>query len=176
MQQTKTPVSKIRMALMWLLLVGLTVFWIVFLLWRHRDRPLAPGEENPDLVTSIIMGMVAGVFLIAGLGGYFIFLVTNGFTFNFTQPVWSSMKSKLYLANVVVLTGTALGFGFGLAPFVNPWLVSLGMSGQTVRLLPVMALIVLLQLVRIFVLISAPFERRLIGRRLLARGISPAQL
>ena len=174
MQQTKTPVSKVKMALMWVIFVGLTVGWIVFLLSRHRDTP-ASARPAPDIVQFII-SVVTGGFFVAGVGSYFILLFTNCFTFNFQHPVWIGVKGKLYLANIVVLTGIALGLGFGLTPVLSPLLAALGLSGQMAFLVPVMAMVVIFQIVRVFILIWAPLEKRLITRRLQARGITPAQL
>ena len=51
MQQTKTPVSKIRVALTWLFFVGITVGWIAFLIWRHQDSQ-PPTQTEPPFVTA----------------------------------------------------------------------------------------------------------------------------
>ena len=53
MQPTKRPVSKVRMALTWLIFVGITVTWIAFLVWRRQNSP-APAETPPAFVTAII--------------------------------------------------------------------------------------------------------------------------
>ena len=175
MQQAKKPLSKAKMALMWLVFVGVTVGWIAFLLWQDRDR--APSAEPPPgLVHFIIMLIIGGFFLAGGIAGYAIFLATNCFTFNFQRPVWGDVKGKLYVANIVVLTGISLGLGFGLTPLVSPVLARLGLSGQMAFLIPVLAMLVILQIARVFVLIWAPLEKSLIARRLQARGITPAQL
>ncbi len=175
MRQTRTPVSKVMVALMWLLFLGLTIGWIVFLL--ARDHPSRDTNENPtDLARIVLSLVVGGFFLACGIGSYLVLLATNCFTFNFQQPIWSGVKAKLYLSQIVVLTGLALGLGFGLSPFIGPGLTALGVSGQIAFLLPVMAMVVVLQVVQIFFYIWAPLERRLITKRLQARGISPAQL
>jgi hypothetical protein len=163
------------MALMWLVFVGLTVGWIAFLLSRHPDTP-ASTEPAPDLIRAIITLIIGGIFFVSGVGGYFILLATDCFTFNFQRPVWGGVKGKLYVANIVVLTGIALGLGFGLTPFLSPVLAAFGLSGQMAFLVPVMAMVVVLQIARVFVLIWAPLEKRLIAKRLEARGITPAQL
>ncbi len=175
MQQTRAPVSKVKMTVMWVIFVGVTLAWIAFLLWRRREAPVST-EAVPDIFQFIFTFIVGGFFLAAGIASYFVLLFTNCFTFDFQRPVWSGVKGKLYLANVVVLTGVALGLGFGVTPFVSPLLSAAGLSGQMTFLVPVMAMVVILQIVRVFVLIWAPLEKRLITKRLQARGITPAQL
>jgi len=160
---------------MWLVFVGITVGWIAFLLSRHRDTPVST-QPAPDLIRTIITLIVGGFFFAVGVGCYCILLATNCFTFNFQRPVWSGVKGKLYLANVAVGTGIALGLGFGVTPLLSPVLAAVGLSGQMAFLVPVMAMVVILQIVRVFVLIWAPLEKRLIAKRLQARGITPAQL
>src|ERR1700722_7719247 len=51
MQTTKRPVSKVRMALTWLIFVGITVAWIAFLIWRRQNNSPAPAETAPAFVT-----------------------------------------------------------------------------------------------------------------------------
>jgi hypothetical protein len=175
MQQTKKPVSKVKMILMWVVFVGITLCWIALLLWRHRGEA-APAEPAPGLGQAIITMIFGAFFLVAGIAGYAVFLATNCFTFNFQKPIWSDVKGKLYVANVVVLTGISLGIGFGLAPFLSPLLTPLGVTGQMGTLVPVLAMIVIFQVVRVFVLIWTPLEKNLIAKRLQARGLVPAQL
>ena len=175
MQRTRKPVSKLKMLLMWGIFLGFTIGWIAFLLWQRRDRP-AVAEPPTDVVHTMVMVVLGGFFLAGGVAGYLVLLATNCFTMKFDRPVWSGVKDRLYLANVVVLTGAALGLGFGLTPWLSPLLTGFGLTGELAMFLPVMALVVALQIVRIFVLIWAPMERRLIARRLQARGITPAQL
>ena len=175
MQTTKRPVSKVRMALTWLIFVGITVGWIAFLIWRRQNSP-APAETPPPFATAIISLFAGGFFFVAGAASYAILLATNCFTFNFNAPVWIGFKAKVYFANIVVLTGFALGIGFGITPLVSPLLMGFGVSAQMAFFVPVMAMVVVLQIVRVFVLIWSPVETRLITRRLLARGLTPAQL
>jgi hypothetical protein len=175
MQRTKQPVSKLKVVLMWLVFLGVTIFCVLLATLGHRHEA-APAEEESDIVRFIVMLVLAGFFLAGGVGGYFLMLLTNCFTFNYHQPVWRSMKGKLYLANIVVLTGLGLGLGFALSPFIHPLLSGFGLSGEIALLIPVMTMLVALQVIRIFILIWAPMERRLITRRLQARGITPEQL
>jgi len=175
MQPTKRPVSKVRMALTWLIFVGITVTWIAFLVWRRQNSP-APAETPPAFVTAIISLVAGGFFFVAGAVSYAILLFTDCFTFNFKAPVWSGFKARVYLANIVVLTGFALGIGFGITPLVSPLLMAFGMSGQMAFFVPVMGMVVVLQIARVFVLIWSPVETRLITKRLQARGLTAAQL
>jgi MFS family permease len=175
MQHIKTPVSKPKMALMWLIFIGFGVGLATVLLWGHRNKPL-PDDATPRLVQFIVMLVIGGLFFVGGVASYLIVLATDCFTFNFERRVWKELKGKLYVANIVVLSGIGLGLGSMLAPFVSPALTSLGLGGEIAMLLPVMAMVLFLQVVRIFVLIWAPVEKRVIAKRLQARGIAPAQL
>ena len=175
MQTTKRPVSRVRMALTWLIFVGVTVAWIAFLIWRRQNSP-APAETPPPFAAAIISLVAGGFFFVAGAASYAILLATDCFTFNFKTPVWSGFKARLYFANIVVMTGFALGIGFGITPLVSPLLMDFGVSAQMAFFVPVMAMVVVLQIVRVFLLIWAPVEPRLITKRLLACGLTPAQL
>jgi hypothetical protein len=163
------------MALTWLLFVGITVGWIAFLIWRHQDSQ-PPTQTEPPFVTAIVSIVAGGFFFAIGVASYAILLFTDCFTFNFKAPVWSGFKARLYLANIVVMTAFALGMGFGITILAGPLLMAFGMSGQMAFFVPVMVMVVVLQIVRVFVLIWAPVETRLITKRLQARGLTPAQL
>jgi len=107
------------MALTWLFFVGITVAWIAFLIWRRQNSP-APAETPPPFAAAIISLVAGGFFFVAGAASYAILLATDCFTFNFKTPVWSGFKARLYFANIVVMTGFALGIGFGITPLVQP--------------------------------------------------------
>jgi hypothetical protein len=175
MQQIKTPVSKVKMILMWLFFVGFSVACIAFVLWRHRNGP-GPAEPEPGYAHAFVLLFVGGFLFVAGAVSYLILLTTNCFLFNFSKPVWDEVKGRMFLANIVVLTGFALGLGFITSPIAGPLLVAAGISQQTAFVLPVLAMVMILQIARIFILLWAPLERQLISKRLQARGITPAQL
>src|SRR5438034_8880320 len=101
MQQTTKPVSKAKVILMWVILIGNIIFWISFVLWRHRGEP-EPADSGPDFVRGIVFLVLGGISIVAGVAAYFLVLFTNCFTFNFTRPVWTEMKAKVYFANIFV--------------------------------------------------------------------------
>jgi hypothetical protein len=74
MTTTNQPPSNLRIVLMWLLVVGLIVFWVVFWLWRnHVNAPPPDGSaEQPGglALHSIISLFVGGFFLMAGGTAY----------------------------------------------------------------------------------------------------------
>ncbi|HWX22246.1 MAG TPA: hypothetical protein VN578_20280 [Candidatus Binatia bacterium] len=173
--QTKKPVSKIKVAVMWAIFLGFTLCVFAFLLWAHKEQP-ARTEPDSEPLHGVVNVILGGFFLVAGVVAYAVLLASNCFTFNFQHPVWAETKAKLYFANIVVLTAFGLGLGFGISPLIGPALSRSGVSGEVALLGPVMGALVVLQIARVFVLIWAPVERRLIRKRLQARGITAAQL
>jgi hypothetical protein len=176
LQQTRKPASKLKMVLMWFIFLGFTTALITFLLWTHPDRSAPSEESSSDIVHIIVTLVFGGFFLIASLAAYFILIATNCLTFNFQRPVWMDVKVKLYFANIAVLTALGLGIGLPLGALAKPFLTRLRLSGELAFLVPVMAMLVILQILQVFVLKWAPLERRLIAKRLQAQGVTPAQL
>src|SRR5215831_13210230 len=104
MQQTRKPVSKVKVILLWLGLLGNLFFWLGFWAWRHRNDSSPPPDPaaGSDVFRVVFMVIGGGVFLAAGIASYCIVIATNCFTFNFTKPFFSGYKGKLYLAKIVV--------------------------------------------------------------------------
>jgi hypothetical protein len=177
MQQTTKPVSKLKVVLVWALLLGNLIFWVGFWAWRRNSSsPLAEREPGLDIARVLFMCVVGGFFFVAGVAGYFIVLATTCFTFDFTRPVFPAYKGKLYLAKIIVPTGVAIGAALVLSVFLEPLLRSFGLSGQVTFLVPLIAAIVLVQVAEFWINLWMPVTRRLIIKRLAARGIAPAQL
>ena len=164
---------------MWLLMVTAIVvlaglaFW-----WTHRPTPALETAEEPSgiVVRSIFFLVVGGFFLVGGAVAYLAIIFTGCFTFDYRQPVWDSVKTKQFLANIVVIVAVALGLGFALAAFLAPVLTALRLNAGMANLLPVMAMVVGVQIVQLWVLIWSPVERHIITKRLAAQGITPEQL
>jgi hypothetical protein len=177
MQQTKKPVSKVKVALMWAILVGNVVFWCGFWIWHHRaDAPTAADEPGMGLFRAIGMIVIGCFFLVAGVVSYLAVLFSNCLTFNFKNPVWSGFKPKLFLANIIVPVQGALGIGCMLSAFATPILLGIGIAPGVAGFLPVMAMVALLQVCQMWIQIWAPLEKRLIRKRLKAQGLNDAQL
>jgi hypothetical protein len=175
MQQTGKPASKVKMALVWAFFIGNLVFWCGFWIWWNRGR--SPEVQSaPDLLRGIVMLILGGFFVMAGVASYLIVIFTQCFTFNFQRPMWDGLKARLYLANIIVPLLPALGFGLALSSFLSPALTALGLGSTAANLLPVFAMVALLQTAQIWVQVWAPLERRVISRRLQARDITPDQL
>src|SRR5262249_13078943 len=90
MKQTNTPPSKTRVALTWLMMLGILFLLLAFAFFVSRDR-LAVEQPKPDANRPVIMFIVGLFFFVVGIAGYFVFFLTNGLTFDFSQPVWSSL-------------------------------------------------------------------------------------
>jgi len=177
MQQIDKPVSKLKVVLMWTILLGNVLFWCSFWVWHHRgDAPTQTDEPGMGLFRAIGMIVIGGFFLVAGVASYIAVLFSNCLTFGFNQPVWAAFKPKMFLANIVVPLLSALGIGFIVSAFATPILLGLGIAPGIAGLLPVLAMVALLQVTQMWVQIWAPLERRLISKRLKAQGLNDAQL
>ena len=170
----QTP-SKIRIVIMWLLMLGAIVFWGVFWLWRNHGRASA-DESEPRVVASIVSLLIGGFFLLGGVAVYLAAVFTGCFSFSYQRPVWEAAKVRMFFLNIIVTVLLALGLGLGLAAFVRPMLLRLGLDAGMAGMLPVMLMIGGIQILQLWVLIWSPMERRLILKRLAALGVQPAQL
>jgi len=153
---------------MWILLVGNVIFWSAFWIWRERGRVPAVNYE-PQLFQVILWILVGWFFLVVGAASYILCVFTACLTFDFKRRVWSVVKRKLFVANILVPLAASLGVGFGLSAFLTPVLKAEGMETGMASVMPVMGAVMLLQIAQMWVLIWAPLEKRLIERRLLAR-------
>ncbi len=178
MQQTAKPVSKIKVFLLWFLLIGNLLFWLAFWAWRRRNDPTPPpdAEAGSEIFRSIFLLIVGGFFLAAGAASYFVIVATTCLTFDFSKPVFAGYKGKQYLAKIIVPTLVSLGVGFMLCVFLEPLLRSYGVRGQLGFLLPLFIALIPLQIAQMWISIWVPVIKKLIAKRLAARGILPAQL
>ena len=173
-QPVQAP-SKVRIALMWAFLIGNIAFWIGFFLWRGSLQ--APRESASfDLVRVVFMLLMGGLFLGAGVVGYVVVLFTHCLSFDFNHPVWPGVKGKLFIANILVPLTGGLGLGFMLSSVLTPLLLASGLNSEIAGLLPVLAMVGVVQVAQLWVMVWAPLERRLIARRLQVLGITPEQL
>jgi hypothetical protein len=168
--------SKLRVILMWLMMVGMVFFWVVFWMWRNHGRASAPDASEPMALVSVVSLIVGGFFLVIGVGLYLAATYSGCFCFSFNRPVWQGVKVRMFLMNIVTTVLVGLGAGFVLQAFLRPVLLMAGLDPGTAAMLPVMAMIVGLQLLQLWVLIWSPMEKRLIVSRLAALGIQRAQL
>lgn len=176
MQPTNNPPSKTRVILTWVIMVVGIFVMAGLAFWFFRPAKSEQTESSPDFMHSIFYLFVGGFFLVAGVASYLVVILTGGFTFNYSQPVWEAVKAKQFVANIIVVIVFALGLGFILSAFVSPILVMLGLDSGMAMMLPVMVTVVLVQVVQLWVLVWSPIERRTIVRRLQAQGITPEQL
>ncbi len=178
MEPTIQRPSKLRIVLTWLLMVGaIAILAVLAFWWNHRPMPAGEAVEEPAgvVVHSIFSLFVGGFFLVLGVGSYLSVIFSDCFTFNFRQPVWGAVKTRKFIANIIVTVLLALGAGFMLAAFLGPMLTALGLDAGMANMLPVMLMVVGVQIVQLWVLIWSPVEKRIIIKRLAALGITPAQ-
>ena len=167
--------SKLRIILMWLLMLGVILFWVVFWAWHNHGRASADDSEHP-MVASVLSLIIGGFFLCCGGVAYVFATFTGCFNFSYKKPVWPGTKVRLYLSNIVVTVLLGLGLGFILSAFIKPTLVATGMDAGLANIMPVMVMVAGIQIFQLWVLIWAPMERRLIVNRLAALGIQRDQL
>jgi hypothetical protein len=177
MKPGKTSAPKSKVILTWIImlasLIAMFAFWTW---WAGHSRPSSPADPEPGVVYSVVMVFIGFLFLAAGVGAYLVALFTNLLTFNFSAPVWTEFKVKLYFANVFIPLAGALGFGFVLSAFVSPMLEKAGLDRGFANIIPVMAMVFVLQIAQLWILIWGPLERRFITKRLAVLGITPEQL
>jgi hypothetical protein len=160
---------------MWLLTVGVIVFWVVFWLWRNHGQTPVEGPAGV-IGYSVFSLFVGGFFLVAGVMSYLAVIFSGCFTFSYKRPVWQAAKTKQFFVNIIVTVLLALGAGFMFSAFLGPVLTLLGLDAGLANLLPVMLMIGGVQILQLWVLIWSPLEKRIITQRLAALGILPAQL
>jgi hypothetical protein len=178
MQQTTKPVSKFKVFLLWFVLIGNLLFWVGFWTLRRGSGPasVADAEVGSAIFRAVFLLVAGGFFLAAGVGSYLIILATTCLTFDFTGPVFSGYKGKQYLAKILVPTLTSIGIGFMLCVVLEPVLRSFGVTGQLAFVVPLFLALVPLQIAQMWISIWVPVIRKLIAKRLAARGIHSAQL
>jgi hypothetical protein len=177
-------VSKTRVVLTWVVMVGLTFFIACFAFWHGHALAPAPqadefesGLPQPNgIVHSIGLFVIGLFFLVPSVIAYMALLFSCCLTFNYRHPVWNSVKAKTYLFNIFVAVGISLGLGFIASAFLSPFLSQLSLPRSQVDLLPVLAILIGFQLLRLWILIWAPAEKLMIQRRLRTMGVAPEQL
>jgi hypothetical protein len=168
----------------WALVLGSVIFWLFFwmLFWHHPQSETSANtpsvtDSPASLFGHVVFTIFLGLFFLAAGGiGYFLVLMTCGFTFNFTRPIWPRLKVKIYLFNICIPLAVTMGVGFLLSSFFTPVLEGFGMPPEFAFMMPLMGAVGVGQLVNIWVLVWAPLEKRAINRRLSAIGITPAQM
>jgi hypothetical protein len=178
MSTNNKPPRKGKIFLLWAILVGNIILWSTLGFWwaSHRAAPPSSEESVPALGYAIFMIVIGMFFLVTGLIGYGIVIATHCLTFNFTQPVWRNVKTKLYFANIVVPLAVMLGIGFLASAFLTPILARMGLSAGAARMAPILGTLFVLQVSQIWFLIWAPLETRIISQRLRMLGVSQEQL
>jgi hypothetical protein len=168
------PVSKLKVALLWAFMAGMIAFWLAFAVWLRPDSPPAP--ESPAVGRTLVLVVIGRVFLLTGIAGYIVVLFTTCLTFDFSQPIWPSLKKKNYFANIFVPLLFIIGIVLTVGAFLSPLLLTFGLSPQAADILPFILVLGLSQMLQLWVLIWAPLETRAIRQRLLAQGLTQAQL
>ena len=174
-------VSKARVMLTWVVMVGLIIFIPCFFFWRSHVLPPPRADEaggppsTYGIVHTIALFIIGLFFLVPSVIAYLALIFSCCLTFNYQHPVWDSIKTKIYLFNIFVAVGISLGLGFIASAFLWPFMSRLGLPRSQADLLPVLAILIGFQLLRLWVLIWSPAEKKMIARRLAAMGVAPEQ-
>src|SRR5882724_2466493 len=101
-----------KIILTWILFLGLIVVSSTLGYWWSGGGSHSRQEEPVGLGHSIVFLVVGVFFLITGALSYTAVFFTNCLTFNFSRPIWTDLKAKLYLAKIFVPVQPMLGVGF----------------------------------------------------------------
>src|SRR3954470_15508564 len=116
MQPTHRPTSKGKVLLTWLKVIGILMLTTTVIFWftasRLRHQPPATVASDDTVFRTIFYVGIGAFFLVAGIGGDFLFLATDALTFDFNRPVYKGRKARVYVANIIVPLVPALGLGF----------------------------------------------------------------
>ena len=106
---------KLRVVLMWLLMPGVILFWVVFWLWKNHGHTAA-DDSAPGMVAShsLLSLFFGGFFLVAGVAAYLAAVFSGCFCFYYRRPVWQGAKVRLFLVNIVAGGGAVGPVGTGL--------------------------------------------------------------
>ncbi|MSU58801.1 MAG: hypothetical protein EXS35_11645 [Pedosphaera sp.] len=174
-QPQKKPASKSKVILGWTIIVLNILVWTGLGFWWATSRQ--PAEhESYGLGFSFLMVIIGGFFLVCGIIGYVIVVFTECLTFNYPKPVWKGLKVRLYLANILVPLLVMLGIGFMVCAILTPVLANFGLAGPVAYMVPILGSLVVMQIALVWVSIWQPIMKRLITKRLRARGLTDAQL
>ena len=180
MTNTTKSASPLRIIATWVLSIALIAGVTVLVFWWNGGLAHRPMEESEapagGLVHSIFYFMAGAFFLVLGVSGYFVVILTACMTFDFRHPVWGEVKGKQYVANIIVPVALGLGGGFMLSAFLQVPLRRMGLDAGMANMLPLLVVIVGFQVAQMWVLIWSPVERQMILKRLKAQGVTEEHL
>jgi hypothetical protein len=134
-------------------------------------RPLAGA-----ITFSVVLAFLSVVALLAGAVLYAVSVATCLFFFDFSRPVWSRFKGRMFIANILVPLPIMIGASGLVAAIGLPFLGAAGVASETALLLLLLAPFILLQFVSIWLSIWTPAVKRLAHSRLRAIGVEPARI
>ncbi len=175
------PLSPAKRALGILGMVAVVLAAIATGMWVSGGLPKTAPEVEENTGYQFLLGVILAVLgcltLAAGAVIYAIVHFSNGLTSDFSRPFFSSLKTKLYLANLFVILLIAVGVAQLVTAVVMPILQRLGVSSTMSFFLPMFGTFIVIQFVLMMWLqIWAPLEKRVIDRRMAAMGVTPEQI
>jgi len=126
----------------------------------------APKEEFE--IGGMMVRLVVGLFFLMGaVFLYAITLLTQCFTFGYGTPVFRGFRTRLYIANTLVMVGMIGGIGFIGGAVVSPLLALVGLPPKVA----VLGFAFLAFIATTLVGIWAPMDRPLVKKRLRASEV-----
>ena len=125
---------------------------------------------------SIVLAFLSVIALLFGVALYALLVATRLFIFDLSRPVWSTFKTRLFVANILAPLPIMFGISGLVAALGLPFLVARGMAHETAFMVLVLTPFAVLQLVSVWFNIWTPLVTRLTRSRLLAAGVAPARI
>jgi len=169
------PMGPMKMLGMWLLLAAVSIgSFVLSGILMSGGRPAPPQQNEADISCLALLTLVLGGFsMLAGVTAYIIIIATNCFTFSFDRQVWhSSMKARIYMVNILVVTAVLLGLGGLGAALGGPFMAgTFNLSRQLSFMIPFLVIFIPGQLLFSWLNIWNLLITSLTRRRLAVKGI-----
>jgi hypothetical protein len=175
-----------RFGLLALLLVvataaGLVGFWLIP---DFGPAPRGPASASAPATTQplsveflrVVVTFFAVAGIVLGVVFYGIAVATRFFITDLSRPFVPAFKTRVWLAQTIVPMPAMLGLGLLLSLVVTPRLQAAGLEFMLAYMIPVLAVVILSQVVLVWFQLWTPVERALIRGRLRAMGIGQEDL
>jgi len=159
-----------------IIFVMIVSFTVSFLIVRSLAGPSQPKEvvrDAPAIAGLAVLMFIGGIFCFcSGVLLYAVVLLTQCFTFDFQKPFWNAFKKKLYVMHIIVTLLFDLGVAAFVSMIVTPLMILLGLPESVSFFVPVLATLILMQLLFTWISIWQPLEKSTVQKRMAAFGIS----
>lgn len=145
----------------------LVTFFIFDKLFPHKPE-LDHQNTGQPLFLYIVLPIIGGFFFFMALFMYFLVIITDCFTSDFSENVFKKLKRKIYIFNLVV----QILFLISICPIMGilftPFFRAIGLPAP--NMISFLFFLIIIQFLFLIFNIWAPLEKRLINRILTARN------